>query len=371
MMFRLYFAVLAATTIVACSSDQEQSTQQLPMVEAATSLDPAKGIDWFAGSVDDAFAEAKESGKPIYLYWGAVWCPPCHAISATIFKRPEFLERSKLFIPVYLDGDTQNAQAYGEKFGVRGYPTMIVFDSEGVELTRIPGGIDLQAYANILDLTLNQASSANDLVASLAAGSESLAAADCTLLAYYSWGQDTMILGDADVGATFRSIYEACPADMAVERSILYFGWLREAITSANAEEDAVPLSKEQEAEALLRVEALLADDDLISANIFTVLFSGVDYTKALTDADSDKRNELIVLYDSAFDRIAADESVYKRERIYTLIGKIQFERIDDEEAELSSELQGKIRDMVRWADETTPSVYERQNIENTVLLHG
>ena len=366
-MTRLLFAVLVAATIVACSPDQEQSTQPVPEVEAAASLDPAKGIDWFDGSVEDAFATAKESGKPIYLYWGAVWCPPCHAISATVFKSPEFLERSKLFVPVYLDGDTENAQAYGEKFVVRGYPTMIVFDAEGVELTRIPGGIDLQAYANVLDLTLNQASPASDLVASLAAGSESLAAADCTLLAYYSWGQDTTILADADVAASFRSMYEACPADMTVERSILYFGWLDEAIAAANAEEDAVPMSEEQKDEALLHVEALLTDDDLMKANIFTVLFSAVDYAKALTDADSDKRNELMVRYRKAFDRIAADESVYKRERIYTLVGKIQFERIDDEEAELSPELQRDIREMVRWADETTPSVYERQPIINAL----
>ena len=366
-MFRLSIAILAVATMTACSSDQESSTRPLPDVEASASLDPAKGINWFKGSVEDAFAAAKESGKPIYLYWGAVWCPPCHAISATIFKRPEFLERSKLFVSVYLDGDTEDAQAYGEKFGVNGYPTMIVFDSDGVELTRIPGGIDLQAYANVLDLTLNQASSASELVAGLAAGSDSLAAADCTLLAYYSWGQDSAILDDANVGATFRSMYEACPADMAVERSILYFGWLDDLIAAANTEEDAVPLSDEQKAEALLRTEALLADDDLIKANIFTVLFSGVDYVNALTAATSDKRNALMVGYDKAFDRIAADESVYKRERIYTLIGKIDFERIDDEEAELSSELQSEIQDMVRWADETTPSVYERQPIINAL----
>jgi thiol-disulfide isomerase/thioredoxin len=371
MMFRLYLTILTAATLVACGSDQEQSAQPLPEIkaeaEAAASLDPAKGIDWFEGSVEDAFAAAKESGKPIYLYWGAVWCPPCHAISATIFKSPEFLERSKLFVPVYLDGDTENAQAYGEKFGVRGYPTMIVFDSEGVELTRIPGGIDLQAYGNVLDLTLNHASSANDLVAGFSAGADSLVPADCTLLAYYSWGQDTTILGDADATTTFRSMYEACPADMAVERSILYFGWLDRAIAAASAEEDAVPLSDAQKAEALLHIEGLLADDDLTNANIFTVLFSGVDYVEALTDPGSDKRNELVIGYDQAFNRIAANESVYKRERIYTLIGKISFERIDDEEAELSSQLQGEIRDMVQWADETTPSVYERQPIINAL----
>ena len=62
-MFRLYFAILAAAALVACGSDQEQSAQPLPEVkaevEAAASLDPAKGIDWFEGSVEEAFAAAK------------------------------------------------------------------------------------------------------------------------------------------------------------------------------------------------------------------------------------------------------------------------------------------------------------------------
>jgi len=366
-MFRLSTACLVAALLVACSPDQDQSQQPSLEAEDVAALDPVKGIDWFEGSVEEAFAAAKESGKPVYLYWGAVWCPPCHAISATVFKSPEFIERSKLFVSVYLDGDTENAQAYGEKFGVRGYPTMIVFDSEGSELTRIPGGIDLQAYANILDLTLDQASSASDLVAGLMAGSDSLAARDCTLLAYYSWGQDTRILTELDAGPAFRQMYEACPSERVVERSILYFNWLDEAVMAAQTEEEPVPLSPEQKAEALAHVEALIADDQLIKANIFTVLFSGTDYAIALTDDGSAERDELVEKYAQVYDRIAADDSVYKRERIYTLIGKINFERMDDEEAELSGDLQAQIRDMVQWADETTPSVYERQPIINAL----
>lgn len=371
MMIRSISILVAVATLVGCGASEDQAVEQELDVgateEAAASLDPAKGIDWFEGSVEEAFATAKETGKPIYLYWGAVWCPPCHAISATIFKSPEFLERSKLFVPVYLDGDTENAQSYGEEFGVRGYPTMIVFDSEGEELTRIPGGIDLQAYANILDLTLGESSSVTELVASLAADDMSLSAGDCTLLAYYSWGQDSTILADADVGAAFRSMYEACPSDLHAERSILYFNWLDEAVNAANAEEDAVPLTDEQKVEALAALESLLADDKLVKANIFTALFGGPDFTKALTEPGSDKRAELIDGFSKMLDRIAADDSVYKRERIYTLAGKIDFERIDDEEAELSAELQSEIREMVRWADETTPSVYERQPIINAL----
>jgi thiol-disulfide isomerase/thioredoxin len=361
---RSFSALVAAAVLVGCGASEDQATQQ---AEATASLDPVKGIDWFDGSVEDAFATAKESGKPIYLYWGAVWCPPCHAISATVFKSPEFLERSKLFVPVYLDGDTENAQAYGEEFGVRGYPTMIVFNSEGEELTRIPGGIDLQAYANILDLTLGESSSVTELVASLATDDMALSADDCTLMAYYSWGQDTTILEGADAGAAFRNMYEACPANMRAERSILYFNWLDEAVNAANAEEDAVPLTDAQKAEALEQVAALISDDTLIKANIFVVLFNGAKFVAALTEPGSDKREQLVAEFNKTLDRVAADESVYKRERIYTLVGKIDLERIDDEEAELSAALRAEIRDMVQWADESTPSVYERQPIINAL----
>jgi len=367
---RYLSAVLLALGLVACDSADKQQMPPAAVAdvaaEAEANLDPAKGIDWFPGSVDDAFALAKESGKPVYLYWGAAWCPPCHAISATIFKSPEFVERSRLFVPVYLDGDTEDAQAYGEKFGVLGYPTMIVFDSGGAEITRIPGGIDLQAYANILDLTLANASSASTLVASLPIAANSLAGADCTLLAYYSWEQDTTILAARDEAATFRNMYEACPSAMAVERSMLYTAWLDAVISAADSPQDA-DLSDEQKLEARQQLAAMLDDDQLVKANIFAVEFGADDFLQALTSPDSAEREQLRSRYVAAFDRIAADESVYKRERIYTLTGRIGLERVDNAEAELSAELQQQILDMVQWADSSTPSIYERQPIINAL----
>ena len=136
---------LALLILAGCGDDQPDSAPRdyRLTVDKPVAKKSEGGIEWFVGNIDKAFAAAKESGKPIYLYWGAVWCPPCHAISATVFKSPEFIVRSKLFIPVYLDGDMDNAQAYGEEFGVLGYPTMIVFDSNGSELTRIQVSIDI------------------------------------------------------------------------------------------------------------------------------------------------------------------------------------------------------------------------------------
>jgi thioredoxin-related protein len=359
--------LLSASFLISCGAEQVETPTEIVQPDPVAELDPVDGIDWFDGTVDEAFAAAEKSGKPIFLYWGAVWCPPCHAISATVFKSPEFIERSQLFVPVYLDGDTENAQAYGEKFGVRGYPTMIVFNSSGQELTRIPGGIDMQAYANILDLTLSNSSSSRELVTVLMAGNADLAPADCTLLAYNSWGQDTTILADYDESDAFLRMHAACPADMPVERSILYFSWLDKALNAEDEDGNPIPLTDEQRTLTRQQFESLLADRDLIRANLFTVLLSGAKVIAAVFPDETVEREEVINKYHGVLNDLAADESVYKRERIYTLAGTMRLERIDDEDAELSAALQQQIRDTTIWADESTPSVYERQPIINAL----
>src|SRR5262245_19610280 len=67
------------------------------------------GVAWRNGDVDEAFAAAKAEGRPLFLYWGAVWCTPCNQVKATIFNRQDFIDRSRFFVPVYLDGDSKSA----------------------------------------------------------------------------------------------------------------------------------------------------------------------------------------------------------------------------------------------------------------------
>ena len=148
---------------------------------APTHLPP--GIEWFGGDVDAAFAAAKAANKPVFLYWGAEWCPPCAQIKTTIFSKREFQERSRLFVPVYLDGDTPSAQKHGERFGVVGYPTMILFKPDGTEITRLPGGVDVARYARILDVALADARPVSDILAAARSG-DPVTSNDWRLLAY-------------------------------------------------------------------------------------------------------------------------------------------------------------------------------------------
>ena len=91
------------------------------------------GIEWYAGSVDSAFELARSQGTPVLLYWGADWCPPCNTLKAEVFNRREFIERSRLLVPVSLDGDDPGAQKLGERFDVYAYPNLIVLSPHGEE----------------------------------------------------------------------------------------------------------------------------------------------------------------------------------------------------------------------------------------------
>ena len=125
---------------------------------AAHAIDgpPSTNVAWQDATsdadIDKAFASAKAQNKPVLLYWGAVWCPPCNQLKATLFNRQDFAEQSKSFVAVHLDGDTPGAQKLGTKFKVAGYPTLILFNPERKELMRLPGEVDAAQVMQLLQL---------------------------------------------------------------------------------------------------------------------------------------------------------------------------------------------------------------------------
>ena len=50
-------------SLIGCVSTQSQKEQKMDNI-------------WFEGSVEEAFNRSKQLDKPLFLYWGAVWCPP-------------------------------------------------------------------------------------------------------------------------------------------------------------------------------------------------------------------------------------------------------------------------------------------------------
>lgn len=78
---------------------------------------------------DAAFAEARAAGKPVVIDFFASWCGSCEAMEKNVFKVPKVAEALAkcTFLRVRVDElADDNALALLARFGVRGFPAIVV-----------------------------------------------------------------------------------------------------------------------------------------------------------------------------------------------------------------------------------------------------
>ena len=113
-------------------------------VAALTASAFASTPEGWSTDLEKAFAQAKAEKKSVLVeFTGSDWCPPCIAMRKNVFSTKEFVSAaSKKYILVELDfpnGDKavkEKNQPLAEKYKIEGFPTVILFNSEGKEFTR-------------------------------------------------------------------------------------------------------------------------------------------------------------------------------------------------------------------------------------------
>ena len=116
----------------------------------ALSLSLTAGEGWLT-NIEKAKELAKKEGKTVLVeFTGSDWCPPCKALKKNVFDSKEFKAYAKKnLVLVELDFPrdkskvTKDQAEYNREqakaFAVRGYPTIILMDANGKELTKKVG----------------------------------------------------------------------------------------------------------------------------------------------------------------------------------------------------------------------------------------
>ena len=304
----------------------------------------AMAIEWLNGGIDAAFAQAKAQQRPLFVYWGAAWCPPCNRVKSDIFARDEFVQRSASVLCYHLDGDSAGAQALAAHYQLRSYPTLVLYAPDGVEITRLPCELDGELFVAAFDAALAVHAAGSSAAAALDAAltaSRPLSADEWSLLSNYSWDTDEgKLLGARVLAPTLAALASASSNPDAAVRLSLH------AQLAAGVADAAMLL-------------AVLADARLARSNMDIFNNSGINLIKIAS-----RREELAAALGSVAAQWADDFWLGASDRLMAVRLQMRLARLLGPTQGLQDQVREKVAEALAGA--TDP--HERHTLINTAV---
>lgn len=256
-------------------------------------------IAWLKTGMPQALQQAARQNKPLFVYWGAVWCPPCNVVKSTIFTDPRFIQATRDYLPVYLDGDTEEAQKWGEKLKVMGYPTLMILSPEGKETLRLSPSNPVIDLVNTMNYAKNVWNPVSDILQQTIEADQP-EINKINSLAMYSWSQDQQVIDHKkDYSEKLLKLEKKLgSAQFQIQQSIIFLTALNLKLDSLDAKHD---LSDLQQQQFKHRVLAILDNPRLFKANILTLAYEAENIVSKLTrgtkDSPSADRIDLIASF--------------------------------------------------------------------------
>lgn len=308
---------------------------------------------WFQGSVEEAFRVAQQQDRPLFVYWGAVWCPPCNEIKSNVFARAEFAELMRPFIPVYLDGDSEAAQIWGEKLKASGYPTILVIGADKKELTRIDGGVDFEEFKVALATVLAVKRPFSDVIADAMLGKATTV--DWQFLSHLSWSQVPEFKKIEPALLKVRlDLLAKIPSNLIIEKSAMISQTLPLGAQLKAKYDHQVDTLLGPQVESLL--DAVLQSYATIRSARSMLLYDSKEVLALVPEA---KRSQWQQRWLQAVQQLADDTSLSVDTRLWSVYPSVVLASDLDSP---QSVVVKQVVERVNWADRQATSEYQRHS---------
>ena len=158
------FLVIIAFCLSAIFSGCDNSKPKKGEAAAPKTEVASERVSWLT-DLDEGIKVAKAEKKAILVdFTGSDWCGWCIRLKKEVFDQKEFAAATKDFVLVELDYPQKKQQsaevkaknkALAEKFGIEGFPTILLLDSNGVPFaqTGYEAGGPVKYLAHLADLS--------------------------------------------------------------------------------------------------------------------------------------------------------------------------------------------------------------------------
>jgi protein disulfide-isomerase len=345
----------------ACATTQKPESATSDKKEQVLQGQPQPEL-WFQGAPEQAFAQAKADNKLLFVYWGAVWCPPCNELKSEVFSKPRFAELMKNFVPVYLDGDTDQAQVWGERLAASGYPTVLILTPDGRELYRLSTSLNEDEFHAAVEPVLKE--NQNFAEAFQRLENRKTQPGDWKVLAYTSWDQlpEGRYTGDRLLNAAKRAA-DKVPASMAKEKAIFAANLLNLAYLQKDNKESANALA-DIKLESKRYLDAIFANKETIQAARSFINYSAKSSAEFLYGKPKGRAYEdLKKRWLKAAAEIANNPGNSVDTRLAAWNPAIELQKFEAPDAPVPAPLKADVQKAAQQADQNAKTAFERHAV--------